>query len=335
MDATHFGLRRRPFPATPDSTCYYPATGHERALAALLRGLADGEGVLLVTGEPGTGKTLLCHCLAERLGGDRQTVFLPCCRFADRAGLFQAVLFDLALPYEGRGEQEMRLTITDRLLTSYAAGSSTVLLADEAHHLSADLLEELRLLGNLEARGGKALQVVLFGLPSLAEQLKAPALAALRQRLVVKVRLEPLPPPEAADYLLHHLRAAGARAEDVFSEEALTLLARSTLGVPRLLNQAAHQAIRLAAEADAGQVDAEAALEALAAVGLEAVEAPEGAPEAPPADEAAGGADLLPLAAEGHAPPEPVRACRTGSTGPEAAEGAAASCRLLMTPRMA
>jgi hypothetical protein len=138
----------------------------------------------------------------------------------------------------------------------------------------------------------------------------------------VRVRLEPLPPHEAADYLLHHLRAAGARPEDVVAEEALALLARSTLGVPRLLNQAAHQAIRLAAEADAGQVDVEAALEALAAVGLEAVEAPEGAGEAPAAGEAAGGADLLPLAAEEH-------------PAPQTPTGADTSCRLLLTPRMA
>src|SRR5205085_823465 len=122
-------------------------------------------------------------------------------------------------------------------LKSYGQGKPTVLLADEAHHLSADLLEELRLLGNLEARGGKALQVVLAGLPSLADQLKSPGLAALRQRLVTKVQLEPLPLHEAADYLLHHLRAAGARPDDVLAPDALGLLARSTLGVPRLLNQ--------------------------------------------------------------------------------------------------
>ena len=135
-----------------------PATGHERALARLLQGLADGEGVLLLTGDPGTGKTLLCHCLAERLGEERPTIFLTNSHFAHRAALFQALLFDLSLPYEGRGEQEMRLALTDHLLKTYAKGRSTVLLVDKAHHLSADLLEELRLLGNLEARAGKALR---------------------------------------------------------------------------------------------------------------------------------------------------------------------------------
>ena len=320
MYATPFGLRHRPFPATPDSACYYPATSHERALARLLQGLADGDGILLLTGEPGTGKTLLCHALAERLGDDRQLVFLTNSHFADRAALFQALLFDLSLPYEGRGEQEMRLTLTDHLLKTYASGKSTVLLADEAHHLSADLLEELRLLGNLEARAGKALQIVLVGLPALSECLAHAELAALRQRLIVKVRLEALPAQEAADYVLHHLRAAGARPEEVLAADALELLARSTQGLPRLLNQVAHQAIRLAAEVDAGQVDVEAVLEALNVVGLEAVEAPEAGESRVSDEESANGAALLALEGEEAAAP---------------AAAADASCRLFVTPRMA
>jgi type II secretory pathway predicted ATPase ExeA len=323
MYATNFGLRQRPFPATPDSTAYYPATGHERALARLLQGLADGEGVLLLTGEPGTGKTLLCHCLAERVGDERQTIFLTNCHFANRVALFQAILFDLSLPYEGRGEQEMRLTLTDHLLKSYAAGRSTVLLVDEAHHLLADLLEELRLLGNLEARAGKALQVVLVGWPALVERLNDSELAALRQRLVVKVQLEPLPLAEAADYLLHHLRAAGARADEVLSPDALELLARSTRGVPRLLNQAGHQAFRLATEADAGQVDVEAVVEALGVLGLEALETPAPEPTGGAVvqeEEALSAVELLPL---GHAP--------VAAISPSEVD---ASCRLFVSPRM-
>jgi type II secretory pathway predicted ATPase ExeA len=270
MYETHFGLRQRPFPATPDSACYYPATSHERALARLLGGLEDGEGVLLLTGAPGTGKTLLCHCLLERLGPDVCTSFLTNSHLPDRSSLLQAVLYDLSLPHEGRGEQEMRLALTDHLLKHFGAGRRTVLLLDEAQHLGPDLLEELRLLGNLEGRSGKALQVVLLGQPALADTLRRPELAALRQRLVVRAELEPLAVQEAADYLLHHLRVAGGRPELLLGDEALELLARSTQGVPRLLNQAAHQALALAAEAGAGQVDAEAVIEALALLGLEA-----------------------------------------------------------------
>src|SRR5438309_11442851 len=121
MYATHFGLRQRPFPATPDSASYYPATSHERALAQLLQGLGDGEGVLLLTGEPGTGKTLLCHCLLERLGGDVRSAFLTNSHVRDRAGLLQALLYDLGLPHEARGEQDLRLALTDHLLANYSA----------------------------------------------------------------------------------------------------------------------------------------------------------------------------------------------------------------------
>ncbi len=268
MYETHFQLRQRPFPATPDPARYYPATSHERAIARLLGGLADGEGVLALMGAPGTGKTLLCHCLLERLGSRTNTAFLTNSHAGSRAALLQAILYDLSLPYEGRGEQEMRLALTDHLLRVYEQGYSTILIVDEAQHLTPDLLEELRLLGNLEARSGKAIQVVLVGQSALWETLKLPEMAALRQRLAVRAEVEPLALQEAADYLLHHVRIAGGRPERLFADDALELLSRQTRGVPRLLNQAAHQALNLAAEAGAAQVDIEAALEALALLDL-------------------------------------------------------------------
>jgi general secretion pathway protein A len=280
MDASRFGLRRRPFPATPDPACYYPSDGHELALAQLLQGLSDGEGLLLLTGAPGVGKTLLCHCLIERLEPGTPTAFLTNSHFRDRNGLLQAILYDLSLPYEHRGEQEMRIVLTDYLLKHFAAERRpVVLVVDEAHHLDADLLEELRLLANLEAPGGRALQVVLAAQPPLLETLARPELGALRQRLAVRVDLGPLSLEEAADFLLHHLRAAGARPDEVFADEAVMMLARGALGVPRLLNQAAHRAMTLAASMETEAVDVEAALEALAALGLEAPDDAAAAPE--------------------------------------------------------
>jgi type II secretory pathway predicted ATPase ExeA len=273
MDAQHFGLRQRPFPTTPDSSFYYPATSHEHALGRLLQGLEDGEGVLALNGLPGTGKTLLCHCLLERLGEDRPSLLLTNSHLRDRASLLQALLFDLSLPYEGKSEQEMRLALTAQLLETFRQGQSTVVVIDEAHHLSADLLEELRLLGNLEARAGKAVQVVLVGQPSLLDTLRQPELAALWQRLTVRVELQPLDVQEAADYLLHHLRVAGGQAEEIFTAEALELLAMASQGVPRLLNQTAHQALAVATEAELAEVDAEVVLEALSVLEIEAPEA--------------------------------------------------------------
>jgi type II secretory pathway predicted ATPase ExeA len=268
MLETHFGLRRRAFPATPDRSCYYPATTHERALARLLRGLNEGEAVLLLTGQPGTGKTLLCHCLLERLGPDIGSAFLTSGHVGSRAGLLQALLYDLSLPHEGRSEQDMRLALVDHLLKTYSAGRRTVLLVDEVHHLDPDQLEELRLLGNLEAGSEKAVQVVLVGQPAVRDTLACPELASLRQRLAVRASLDALDLQESADYLLHHLRSAGGRPERLMSDEALELLARHAQGIPRLLNQAAHHALTLAAESGAQEVDAEAALEALSLLGL-------------------------------------------------------------------
>jgi type II secretory pathway predicted ATPase ExeA len=269
MYETHFGLRQRPFRASPDSGCYYPATGHEQALQRLLRALDDGEGPVLLTGAPGTGKTLLCHCLLERLGPDVTSAFLTQGHFGGRAGLLQAILYDLSQPHEGRGEQELRLSLTDHLLRNYADGKRALVIVDEAQHLSPDLLEELRLLGNLEARQGKAVQVVLAAQPSLIVTLGRPDLASLSQRLAVRAAVEPMSVPEAADYLVHQIRVAGGRPDDVLAEEARELLARGTRGVPRLLNQAAHEALTLACSAEVRPVDAEAALEALALLGLD------------------------------------------------------------------
>jgi type II secretory pathway predicted ATPase ExeA len=322
MSATRFGFQRRPFPATPDCTCYYPATTHERTLERLLKGLLHGEGLALLVGEPGTGKTLLCHCLLERLGPDTTTAFLTNSHLADRADLFQAILYDFSQPYESASEQALRLRLTEFLLKNFAAGRHAVLIVDEAQHLTPDLLEELRLLGNLEAGPGKAIQVILAAQPSLLQTLRRSELAALNQRLVVRTRLAPLGLEEAADYLLHHLRAAGVKPEEVFTEEAVAVLAGGTQGVPRLLNQAAHQAIALAENAETEVVDAEVALEALNSLGLEAedlpndvqpfaVEAGQAADE-PAVGEAAGAEAILSVAGG----PEPSTS-EVGDDGPE------------------
>ncbi len=270
MYEAHFGLRQRPFRPTPDGESWYPATTHEHALARLRRGIDADDAVLLLTGGPGTGKTLLCQRLLEQLGPDNVSAFLTNSHCDDRAGLLQAVLFELSLPHADRSPQEMRLALTEFLLSSYAAGRRALIVVDEAQHLTPDLLEELRLLGNLESAQGRAVQVLLSGQPALLDTLRRPELTALRQRLAVRACLDALDVHESADYLVHHLRGAGGRPEAIMTDEALTLLARGCQGVPRVLNQAAHQALLLAFEAEAPQVDAEAALEALALLGLEA-----------------------------------------------------------------
>ena len=269
MYEKRFGLKRRPFPATPDDALYYPATAHEAALASLVNAVQAEEGIALLSGPPGTGKTLLGYCLQERLGAEVNVAFLPNSHLADRTALLQAILYDLQLPFEHGSEQVLRLRLTDYLLKNVAADKRTLLVVDEAQHLSVDLLEELRLLGNLEAGGKKAVQIILLAQPALLEKLALADLASLSQRLVVRAQVVPLGVEEAVDYLLHHLRQAGGRSEKIIDEAGLEVLARGTRGIPRLLNQAGHQALLLADAADLQRVDAEAALEALAVLGLQ------------------------------------------------------------------
>jgi type II secretory pathway predicted ATPase ExeA len=311
MYEAHFGLRQRPFRSTPDPGCYYPAAAHEAALHLLLGALADDEGFALLTGEPGSGKTLMAAILIDRLAEKSQCVFVTNGHMSRPVDLFQAVLYDLGLPYEGKREQELRLTLTDRLLTRYAEGQRTVLVFDEAHHLPPEVLEELRLLGNLETRLGRAVQVVLVGQPSLLEALQRPELRALAQRIAARASLDRLPREEAADYVLHHLRLAGARPEALLSDEAIDLIARATGGLPRLLNQATHLALALTCQAEAGRVDAEGALESLSRLGLEVEETdeaeavPEPAAEDEPAPQALATATVViePQGADDHAWP--------------------------------
>src|SRR5262249_25566774 len=130
MYESHFGLRERPFRSLPDASRYSPATGHEQALAQLLRGLEEEEGLLLLSGGPGLGKTLLCHCLLQRAGETARSAFLTNSHLPGRAALLQAILYELALPHEGRGEQELRLSLTDDLLSHCASTGPTLLVVD-------------------------------------------------------------------------------------------------------------------------------------------------------------------------------------------------------------
>lgn len=277
MDLSRFGLTRRPFRPAPDCESYFPAPSHEAAVTALNDAFADRDGLALIDGEPGVGKTLCVYRFLAGLPDGAPTAFIPNPRFARPADLFQAILFDLGVAYLGLSEQELRLAVADRLIRGLSESDAPAVIAiDEAQHLSAEILEEVRLLGNIEGRSAKAAFVVLCGLPDLRGRLGDARTASLSQRIAVRARIEPLTEEESANYLRHQIEACGGDPAELLGGEALSLLAAHCRGVPRLLNQAAAAAFGLTASADEGTVDAEPVLEALDRLGLAADEpAPE------------------------------------------------------------
>lgn len=266
----HFGLRRRPFRPTPDTDAYYPATGHEHALEDIRQAIDDQEGLMLLYADAGLGKTLLARKLLETLDEEIRPVLLTNSHFSVRVDLLHAILFELGMPYLGLGEQDARLAITESCLDFYAEGGKTLIVIDEAHLLTQELLEEFKLLSNLEGNDGRAVQVLLVGLPEFEELIDRPGLNSFRQRLATRVKIDPLTPEEATDYLLHQVRIAGGKP-DLFGEDVLDILTHAANGIPRVLNQAAHLSFSLAAENESDFVDCESAVEAITRLGLDPI----------------------------------------------------------------
>jgi type II secretory pathway predicted ATPase ExeA len=221
--------------------------------------------MLTLWGGPGVGKTRLALRLLDELWDQYTTVWLTNPRASDVTGLLQAILFDLDRPYAGRSEQELRLELQQFSLKAYDSGTALLLAIDEAQHLSLLQLEELRLLTNLQSCDGPIWQILLIGQPSLREALCHSEL--LMQRIGVWAEVTGLSHEESLAYLSAHLRLVGGPSQ-LFTPEALDLLARGCQGVPRLLGLLAHEALVLTDLAEESQVGAEAVLEALRERGL-------------------------------------------------------------------
>lgn len=311
MDWSRFGMDRPPFRPAVDSAAYFPAPAHEAALAALAAAFVRREPAVLIDGPSGVGKSLVARKWLDDLLADVPRVVLPNAHAERPADLLQAILFDLGKPYQGLTEQELRLAVTGQLLDSAAGDFPTVLVIDEAQHLSHPALEELRLLGNLETRRGSAAFAVLVAQPSLRAALSRPAYALVADRVAVRCALEPLTVEESAAYLRHQVRAAGGDPGTVLDDGAVSLLAGACSGIPRTLNRAAGLAFELAAEAGAAAVDVEAAVEALGRIGI--------APE----DDGPGDAVLLPHPARVAEPERPGKgkAATAGEGGRAPARG--------------
>ncbi len=288
MDWAHFGMDRPPFRPAVDTASYFSSPTHSAARAAVAAAFARRDPAVLIDGPSGVGKSLVARKWLDDLLPDVPRVLLPNARAERPADLLQAILFDLGKPYQGLTEQELRLAVTGHLLDAAGGGYPTVLVIDEAQHLSLAALEEVRLLGNLETRSGTAAFAVLVAQPTLRAALGRAAYALIADRVAVRVPVEPLTAEDSGAYLRHQVRAAGGDPEKVLDPGAVEMLAGACGGIPRVLNRATGLAVELSAEAGAETVDVEAALEALGRLGI-----------APPDEDGGGGAVLLALPGEG------------------------------------
>jgi general secretion pathway protein A len=239
MYKKHFGLKLNPFDLTPDPTRFVATRRHNEALAALYYGIRWHKGFVVVTGEVGTGKTLLLRCLLRLLkeSSDVAYAYLFNSRLSATEFLHY-ILADFGLPASGKNKSELLLDLGQYLLSRGAKRLTTVLIIDEAHHLSDDLLEEVRLLSNLETTDDKLLQIVLVGQPELDDKLDSLGLRQLKQRIALRAQLGPLEPEETREYISRRLQIAGADPgrEPIFSAEAVSAIYRHSQGLPRLIN---------------------------------------------------------------------------------------------------
>ena len=245
MYAEHFGLRELPFGITPDTSFFFGSPGSQEALNTLLVAARSGEGFIKITGEVGTGKTLLCRKFMATLGEGFVTAYIPN-PFLEPRTLMLALADELEVPLEKYvAQHQMLKSLTERLLALAGEGKQVVLCLDEAQAIPVETLEALRLLTNLETEKRKLLQIVLFGQPELNRKLERESIRQLAQRITFHYHLGPLSRDDLDYYVAHRLRVAGFTGARLFSREAVGRLYRTSGGVPRLVNILANKAMML------------------------------------------------------------------------------------------
>ncbi len=233
----YFGLKENPFNLSPDPAFLYRSPQHEEALANLIYGVQSRKGFIVLTGEVGTGKTTMLECLRdylEQAGVEFAFVFNS--RITSEQ-FFEMIAYDLDLRCQRNSKTEVLFALNQLLIQQANDGRTSVLIVDEAHNLEWDVLEEIRLLGNLEnPRIGKLLQIILSGQPELDRKLDAPNLRQLKQRIVLRCSLQPLTLKESNEYINSRLLHAGLENQTIFPDPLLIELHLRTQGIPRLIN---------------------------------------------------------------------------------------------------
>lgn len=254
MYEAFYGFQENPFRLTPDPRYLFLSATHQEALGHLLFGVNEGHGVVVLTGEIGAGKTTLLRTLAGDLDTSTTLAYLFNPALSD-VELLQAINADLGLPADATSKKELTDELNRFLLAQQAAGRRVVVIIDEAQNLAASVLEQLRLLSNLETEQEKLLHIILAGQPELREILARPELAQLDQRVTIRWHLEPLGAKDTAAYVRHRLGvAADGREVSLFSSAALRQVYRFSRGIPRLINILCHRALLVGYTQEASRI---------------------------------------------------------------------------------
>jgi general secretion pathway protein A len=241
-----YNLKRNPFEIIPDPSFLFATPAHNEAMAALYHGVRAHKGFVVLTGEVGTGKTLLLRCLLELFKETDDIAYayvfngrLSPCEF------LQYIASDFGLSVAGKNKGEILLDFSNFVVGRGINNLTTLLIVDEAHHLSEDILEEIRLLTNLETNYGKLLQILLVGQPELDDKLDSPQLRQLKQRVAYRARLVALDANETRGYMERRLEIAGAASHGrfLFPEETVACVFRHSHGIPRLINTICENAL--------------------------------------------------------------------------------------------
>jgi general secretion pathway protein A len=237
MYNAYFGFRENPFNLSPDPAFLYRSSQHEEALANLMYGVQSRKGFIVLTGEVGTGKTTLLECLRDYLDAQgTEFAFVFNSRITP-AQFFEMIAYDLDLQCDRKSKTDVLFALNRLLIQQANEGRTTVLIVDEVHNLEWDVLEEVRLLGNLEnPKIGKLIQVILSGQPEFDEKLDSPNLRQLKQRIVLRCQLKPFILEDSRDYIISRLAKAGMPNQTVFGDELIAEIHKRTQGIPRLIN---------------------------------------------------------------------------------------------------
>ncbi len=235
MYLSHFGLAEQPFTITPVTDFFYGGANRGETLEALIYAIMHGEGIIKVTGEVGSGKTMLCRVLMERLPENVETIYLANPSLS-REEILYSIADDLNLDLAGSRANEALRVLQNVLIEKYAAGKQVVVLIDEAHAMPVETLEELRLLYNLESTRHKLLKIVLFGQTELDDMLSLPKMRQLKDRITHHFTTQPFSVEAVNEYLMFRMRAAGYHGPDNFAPEAVGLIAKASGGLTRRVN---------------------------------------------------------------------------------------------------